>query len=39
MSGWTDRELQTIDRVDELRISSARADGTALAATVKAPPR
>jgi hypothetical protein len=28
MSTWTDRELQTVDRVDELRISSARADGT-----------
>lgn len=29
MSSWTDRELQTVDHVDELRISSARADGTA----------
>ncbi len=28
MSTWTFPELQTIDRVDELRISSTRADGT-----------
>jgi hypothetical protein len=28
MSHWTDRELQTIDHTDELRISSSRRDGT-----------
>ena len=29
MSIWTDRELQAVERADELRISSVRADGTA----------
>ncbi len=29
MSTWTDHELDTFDRVDELRISSVRTDGTA----------
>ena len=28
MSTWTDDELQIVDTVDELRVSSARPDGT-----------